>query len=86
MVAVVPQNIVASFRNAGISLLLDNDRVIRCVITPETSRCMFGTPFSGAWPIPEEEQDEMDLDIREYVDQVEPRLIGVERGESDGGF
>jgi hypothetical protein len=47
---------------------------------------LLGTPFSGALPIPEAEKDEEDLDIREYVDQVEPRLIEVERGEGDGGF
>jgi hypothetical protein len=41
------------------------------------------TPFSGALPIPEE-KDEEGLDVREYVDQVEPRLIVVERGEHDG--
>jgi hypothetical protein len=34
------------------------------------------TPFSGALSIPEE-----DLDIRDSVDQVEPRFIGIERGE-----
>jgi hypothetical protein len=37
-------------------------------------------------PILEENEDEEDLDIRECVDQIEPRLIGVERGEGDGGF
>jgi hypothetical protein len=47
---------------------------------------LLGTPFSGVFPIPEEEEDEEDPDIREYIDQVEPRLIGVERGEGDGGF
>jgi hypothetical protein len=83
--AAVPHDIVASFRNAGIFLLLDTDRVIRCVITPETAGCLLGTPFSGALTIPEEEEDEEDLDIREYVDQVEQRLIGFERGEGDGG-
>jgi hypothetical protein len=36
-----------------------------------------------AAPIPEEEADEEELDIREFVNQIEPRLIGIERGESD---
>jgi hypothetical protein len=36
--------------------------------------------------LPIAEEDEEDLDIREYIDQVELRLIGVERGEGDGGF
>jgi hypothetical protein len=40
-------------------------------------RKLFGTPFSGALPIPEEE-DEQELESRESVDEVEPRLVGVE--------
>jgi hypothetical protein len=49
--------------------------ILSCI--PDTLRSLL---------IPEEEEDEENLDIREYVDQVEPRLIGVERGEGDGGF
>jgi hypothetical protein len=37
-------------------------------------------------PIPEEEEDDGNLDIREYDHQVKWRLIWVERGEGDGGF
>jgi hypothetical protein len=44
----------------------------------------FGTPFSGALPIPEEEQDEEDLDLRQYVGQIELILIEVEWGEEIG--
>jgi hypothetical protein len=78
-----PHNIVARFRNAGISLLLDSDRVIRCVMTAETARRLLGTPFSGAMPIPEDEEDGENPDIREYVDQADLRF--VDRGECDGG-
>jgi hypothetical protein len=46
MAAAVPRNVVASFRNAGISVMLDDDRVLRCKITPETARCLLGTPFA----------------------------------------
>jgi hypothetical protein len=84
MAAAIPHNIVARFRNANISLPLDSDRVIRCVVTPEAVRSLLRTPFSGALPISEEEEE--DRDIKEYADQVEPRFIGVERGEGDGGF
>jgi hypothetical protein len=49
--------------------------IIHCVITSETARSLLGAPFSGALSILEEEEDEEDLDIREYVDQVEPRFI-----------
>jgi hypothetical protein len=86
MAAGVPHNIVASFRNVDISLPLDGDQVIRCVIASVTACCLFGTPFSRPLSIPEEEEKEEDLDIRESVDQMEPRLIEVERGEGDGVF
>jgi hypothetical protein len=36
--------------------------------------------------VPEEEEDEKDLDIRGYIAQVEPRLIAVEPGEGNAGF
>jgi hypothetical protein len=42
--------------------------------------------YPGALPIPEEEEDEEDLDIREYVKQIEQRFIGVEQREGDGVF
>jgi hypothetical protein len=59
---------------------------IYCVITPKRTRCLLGSSFSGALPTPQEKENEEDLDIREYADQVEPRFIGIERGEGDGGF
>jgi hypothetical protein len=37
-------------------------------------------------PIPEEEEDEENPYIWEYRDQVEPKLIGAERKDGDGGF
>jgi hypothetical protein len=32
------------------------------------------------------EEDEEDLDIREYVDQAEPGLSGIKRRQGDGGL
>jgi hypothetical protein len=51
-----------------VSLLPDDDRVICCIVTPETTRCLFGAPFSACLPIPEEEEE--DLDMLGYIDQV----------------
>jgi hypothetical protein len=34
--AAVPHNIVAGFGNAGVSLLMDEDRITRCNVTPDT--------------------------------------------------
>jgi hypothetical protein len=41
MSAAVPKNIVASFRNAGISVKRDESNQIWCHVTPETARCLF---------------------------------------------
>jgi hypothetical protein len=46
MTAAIPHNIVESFKNAGISLIFDDDGIIRCQVTPETGgRCLIGAPF-----------------------------------------
>jgi hypothetical protein len=71
LAATVPHNIVASFRNAEASLLLDDDRVIRPMVTPETTHCLLGAPFSARLPIPEEKEE--DLDMLGHIDQVRPR-------------
>jgi hypothetical protein len=81
MVAAVPHNIVVSFRNTGVSLLLDDDRVIRCMVSPETTRCLLGAPFSAHLPIPEGQEE--DLDMLGYINQVRPRDIESEPGEGD---
>jgi hypothetical protein len=38
------QAVTAAFRNAGISLVMDTDRTMRCSATPETSRRVMGLP------------------------------------------
>jgi hypothetical protein len=59
MPTAVPHHRVQSFRNAGFSLILDDDRVIRCDITPNTARCIIGTPFADSLRnLPEKEEDE----------------------------
>jgi hypothetical protein len=61
MAAAVPHNVVQSFRNGGISLLLDDDRVVRCQVTPDTARCLLGQPFAdpltGLTLVADEEED-----------------------------
>jgi hypothetical protein len=65
---------------------IGNDTKSAVILSPEMTDCMLRTPFSGAFPMPEEEEDEQDLDIQEYIDQTEPRIIGNERTEGDRGF
>jgi hypothetical protein len=45
MAAAVPHNIVANFKNAGISLILDDERVLRSHVSQETARSLFGSAF-----------------------------------------
>jgi hypothetical protein len=89
MAAAVPHNIVASFRNAGISLLLDDDRVLRCQVTPETARCLLGSPFAD--PLVEralagEEEDKDDPNIEVFAARMFERLTsgGIEEADGDG--
>jgi hypothetical protein len=76
MSAAVPQNIVKSFANAGISLIFDDDRVIRCQITPRTTRCLLGSPLDVELP-PGTSDDEDDPDIEVYLRRSGGLLLGV---------
>jgi hypothetical protein len=69
MSAAVPHNVVQSFANDGISLILDDKGIIRCQITPHTMRCVIGTSFvpsvsDGALDQPGKEED---LNIGDFL-------------------
>jgi hypothetical protein len=72
---------VESFKNAGISLIFDDDRIIRCQITPETVRCLIGTPFSDPLTGIELENDEEDNDdpsVDIFASEMR-KILGSER-------
>jgi hypothetical protein len=84
MAAAVPHNIVMSFRNAGVSLMLDDDRVLRCKITPETARCLLGTPFADPFmgvELGTEEEEDADPNVELFAARMLERLN--QRGGSD---
>jgi hypothetical protein len=58
-------NIVQSFRNAGIWLILDDDCVVTCDITPNMAQCIIGTLFVDPLGnlVTEEEDEGEDLSI-----------------------
>jgi hypothetical protein len=59
--ACTPSKIVGSFRLGGISLFLDADRVMRCLITPKTARRVmhiFGEPTAIYFDVMQEEEEE----------------------------
>jgi hypothetical protein len=61
--AASPSTIVASFRNAGISLVMDSERVVRCQISPDTVRCLLDKSALEKLinlPEPSEEDDSSD--------------------------
>jgi hypothetical protein len=70
MSAAVPRNVTSAFRNAGVSLIMDADRTIRCAIMPETARCILGSPFEhGLMQLAQEEEtgrEEGEPNIEEY--------------------
>jgi hypothetical protein len=79
MSAAVPHNIIKSFANGGISLILDGDRVIRCQITPHTTRCLLGSPFDLELP-PGTSDDQDDPDIEVYLQRFEGLLFNADDG------
>jgi uncharacterized protein YbcI len=57
-----PARRCGSFKNAGISLIFYDERIIRCQITPETVRRVIGTPFPDPLTGIELDDDEADSD------------------------
>jgi hypothetical protein len=58
MAAAVPHNIMEGFKNAGISLIFDDGRIIQCQTTLETARCFIRAPFPDLLTGIELEDDE----------------------------
>jgi hypothetical protein len=70
MTAVVPVNIIKSFRNLGIDLIIDENYLLWRVI-PGLARCLLNATCLRPIPIPEETADEavetyMELYLEEY--------------------
>jgi hypothetical protein len=84
--AASPDSIVESFRNAGISSILDNNRVIRFDITPNTARSIIGTPFADPQRnlVTEEEEDEEE-DPKVEILEVQILDLWESGGESGNG-
>jgi hypothetical protein len=74
MSAANAENIVASFRNGGVSLMLDDAGVVRCTITPETARCLLRNPFPQL-DVPESEgESESEYQEPDADGHVEPAV------------
>jgi hypothetical protein len=72
--AATPENIVASFRNGGVSLVLDDGGLIRCQITPTTARCLLQSPIPE---LPEATDDDEDLSMAEFYEQCADLIMGL---------
>jgi hypothetical protein len=70
MSAAVPHNVVQSSANGGISLILNDERIIRRQITPHAKGCLIGTSlvpgFSGGASDEAAEKEEEALNIEEF--------------------
>jgi hypothetical protein len=62
MAAFVPHNIVEGVKNAGISFIFDDDRIIQCQTTLETARRFIRVPFPDLLAGIGLEDDEKDSD------------------------
>jgi hypothetical protein len=57
IVSVLEGFLLADFRNAGVSLVMGADRMIRCAIKREKTRCIPGSPFQhGLMELAQEEE------------------------------
>jgi hypothetical protein len=88
MAAAVPHNIVDSFENAGISLVPVDNRVMQCLIIPETTQCLLGASFADHFagpPLADEEDEYNDPNIEIFAARVLERLRheGDEANEVD---
>jgi hypothetical protein len=66
MAEVIPYNVAAGFRNAGVSLIMDDNRVIWSEGSPHTAICLFEPVIRGELlGLVEEEEDEPN--VQEYI-------------------
>jgi hypothetical protein len=75
MAAVIPYNLVAGLRNAGVSLIMDDNRVIRSKGMPDTARCLLEPVIrEELLGLAEEEEEEEESNLQEYIMRISGRL------------
>jgi hypothetical protein len=72
----VPHNIAADLPNDSLSLLVNEDGIIRCNMTPYTARGLLGLPF---------EQGLLELLPEEEGDGKPMSFDGTDRWKNEGG-
>jgi hypothetical protein len=78
--AAVPKTITASFRNAGLELIMDPDRVIRMRVAPEKARCIIDKAVSDLLNPTiqtEYEEEEEDIDTEIYKEACAQFVFGA---------
>jgi hypothetical protein len=79
MAAAAPDNVVAGFRNAGVSLIMDEDRVIRDNVTAQTARFLLENVIrEELLGLAEEEENDEELNVHEYILRIFGRLAEEE--------
>jgi hypothetical protein len=77
MAAAVAHNMAEGFGNAGISLILDGNGVVRCLITPETAQYLLGVPFADPFAclaLVDEENEDGDPNVEVFAARLLERL------------
>jgi hypothetical protein len=87
IITVVPRNVVESFQNAGVLLMLNDDRILCCRVTPETVHCLLETLFADplvGLELGDEDEEDGDLDLEIFAARVLGRLIHEETEKGEG--
>jgi hypothetical protein len=81
--AATPVNIVQSFRNAGIGLIVQDGRLL-CKIDPSQARCLL-KPLPNLIPAPEEmtEDAQEDLEMEIYVQECADAIEDIEGAQTE---
>jgi hypothetical protein len=84
MTTALPKNIVAGLRSAGVSLIRNEDRTIRCNVTAHTARSLLGLPFQqGLLDLLGDEEEDEEPDIDEHMLRLSGRLSDQGQDERD---
>jgi hypothetical protein len=79
--AATPLNIVASFRNAGIGLVVDQD-MVRCQVQPNSARCLLHPLEPPGVEIPDEDAG-ADMEAELYIRECMDLIIGPDESEPE---
>jgi hypothetical protein len=81
--AAVPPNVIQSFRNAGIDVVVD-ENYLCCRVISSLARCLLNPASLQPVPIPEETEDEAaETDMELYVEERYDLLLDLDTPDKE---